>query len=108
MKKLALSLAVISALGLSACDSETIEDVQKEAEENGTAVKSLARIVFDPGAATPVLSIPNDLLLSETKDGTLNLPAENLVDADGNKLPVDYLNPSAAVGALDGRVHQQV
>lgn len=102
MKKLALSLAVISALGLSACDSETIEDVQKEAEENGTAVKSLARIVFDPGAATPVLSIPNDLLLSETKDGTLNLPAENLVDADGNKLPVDYLNPSAAVGALDG------
>jgi len=102
MKKLALSLAVISALGLSACDSETIEDVQKEAEENGTAVKSLARIVFDPGAATPVLSIPNDLLLSDTKDGTLNLPAENLVDAEGNKLPVDYLNPSAAVGALDG------
>ena len=102
MKKLALSLAVISALGLSACDSETIEDVQKEAEVNGTAVKSLARIVFDPGAATPVLSIPNDLLISETKDGTLNLPAENLVDADGNKLPVDYLNPSAAVGALDG------
>ena len=102
MKKLALSLAVISALGLSACDSETIEDVQKEAEENGTAVKSLARIIFDPGAATPVLSIPNDLLLSDTKDGTLNLPAENLVDAEGNKLPVDYLNPSAAVGALDG------
>lgn len=102
MKKLALSLAVISALGLSACDSETIEDVKKEAEENGTAVKSLARIVFDPGAATPVLSIPNDLLLSESKDGTLNLPAENLVDAEGNKLPVDYLNPSAAVGALDG------
>lgn len=102
MKKLALSLAVISALGLSACDSETIEDVQQEVAENGTAVKSLARIVFDPGAATPLLSIPNDLLLSGTKDGTLNLPAENLVDAEGNKLPVDYLNPSAAVGALDG------
>ena len=30
------------------------------------------------------------------------MPAENLVDAEGNKLPVDYLNPSAAVGALDG------
>lgn len=102
MKKLALSLAVISALGLSACDSETIEDVQKEVAENGTAVKSLARIVFDPGAAEPLLSIPNDLLLKDTKDGTLNLPAENLVDAEGNKLPVDYLNPSAAVGALDG------
>lgn len=102
MKKLALSLAIISALGLSACDTETIEDVQKEVADNGTAVKSLARIVFDPGAAEPLLSIPNDLLLSGTTDGTLNLPAENLVDEDGKKLPTDYLNPSAAVGALDG------
>ena len=102
MKKLALSLAVISALGLSACDSETIEDVQKEVIDNGTAVKPLARIVFDPGAAEPLLSIPNDLLLSGTTDGTLNLPDENLVDEDGNKIPTDYLNPSAAVGALDG------
>jgi len=102
MKKLALSLAIISALGLSACDSETIEDVQKEVIDNGTAVKPLARIVFDPGAAEPLLSIPNDLLLSGTTDGTLNLPDENLVDEDGNKIPTDYLNPSAAVGALDG------
>ena len=100
MKKLALSLAIISALGLSACDSETIEDVQKEVAGNGSAVKQLARIVFDPSDG--VLSIPNDLLLSGTKDGTLNLPDENLVDEDGNKLPVDYFNPSAAVGALDG------
>ena len=30
MKKLALSLAVISALGLSACDSESIEDVKQQ------------------------------------------------------------------------------
>ena len=97
MKKLALSLAVISALGLSACDSETIEDVKKEVIDNGTAVKPLARIVFDPGAAEPLLSIPNDLLLSGTTDGTLNLPDENLVDEDGNKIPTDYLNPSAAV-----------
>jgi len=100
MKKLALSLAIISALGLSACDSETIEDIQQEVIENGSAVKPLARIVFDP--SNGVLSIPNDLLLSGTTDGTLNLPAENLVDEDGNKLPTDYFNPSAAVGALDG------
>ncbi len=102
MKKLALSLAIISALGLSACDSETIEDVQNEVVENDSAVKPLARIAFDPGAAEPVLSIPNDLLYLDSTDGTLNLPDENLVDEDGNKLPVDYLNPSAAVGALDG------
>ncbi|TMM45945.1 VolA/Pla-1 family phospholipase [Colwellia ponticola] len=102
MKKLALSLAIISALGLSACDTETIEDVQQEVVDNGTAITPLARVVFDPGAAEPRLSIPNDLLLSGTTDGTLNLPAENLVDEDGKKLPVDYLNPSAAIGALDG------
>ncbi|TYK65208.1 VolA/Pla-1 family phospholipase [Colwellia echini] len=102
MKKLALSIAIISALSLSACNNETIEDVQQEVEENNSGITSLARIVFDPGAATPRLSIPNDLLLSGTIDGTLNLPDENLVDANGDKLPVDYFNPSAAVGALDG------
>ncbi len=102
MKKLALSLAVISALGLSACDSESIEDVKQEVAENGLEFKPLARVVYDPGAAKPRLSIPNDLLLSGTTDGTLNLPDENLVDEDGKPLPIDYLNPSAAVGALDG------
>ena len=100
MKKLALSLAIISALGLSACDSETIEDVKNEVAANGTAVTAQARIIFDP--ANSILSIPNDLLLSGTTDGTLNLPAENVVDEDGNKLATDYFNPSAAVGALDG------
>ncbi|PKH89302.1 VolA/Pla-1 family phospholipase [Colwellia sp. Bg11-28] len=93
MKKLALSLAIISALGLSACDSETIEDVQKEVADNGTAVTSLARVVFDPGAATPRLSIPNDLLFSGTQDGTLNLP---VADA------TDFSDPTVAMSALDG------
>ncbi|WP_019029399.1 VolA/Pla-1 family phospholipase [Colwellia piezophila] len=93
MKKLALSLAIISALGLSACDSETIEDVQKEVAENGSAVKSLARIVFDPGADEPRLSVPNDLLFSGSQDGTLNLP---VADA------TDFSDPKVAMSALDG------
>ena len=99
MKKLALSLAVISALGLSACDSETIEDVQKEVAENGTAVKSLARVVFDP--SNGVLSVPNDLLFSETTDGTLFMPGEK--DAAGKHLAApDYSDPKTALGVLDG------
>jgi len=102
MKKLALSLAIISALGLSACDSETIEDVQKEVAENGSSVKTLARVVFDPGAGAAGLSVPNDLLFSDTKDGTLNFPAENLVDEEGNPLQPDYLDPTVVMGALDG------
>lgn len=91
MKKLALSLAIISALGLSACDSETIEDVQKEVVENGTAVTPLARIVFDP--ANGVLSVPNDLLFSGSTDGTLNLPVKDATD---------FSDPTVAMSALDG------
>ncbi len=110
MKKLALSLAVISALGLSACDSETIEDVQKEVAENGTAVKSLARVVFDP--SNGALSVPNDLLFSDTPDGTLHIPVsrdkeDNIIsgekDEDGNEIESpNYADPSTALGALDG------
>ncbi len=110
MKKLALSLAIISALGLSACDSETIEDVQKEVAENGTGIKSLARIVYDP--ANGVLSVPNDLLFSESPDGTLHIPVAR--DKDGNIISGEkheegteiespnYAEPSTALGALDG------
>ena len=93
MKKLALSIAIISALGLSACNNESIEDVQKEVEANGTAIIESARIVFDPGADEPRLSIPNDLLFSDTKDGTLNLP---VADA------TDFGDPTVAISTLDG------
>lgn len=99
MKKLALSLAIISALGLSACDTETIEDVQQEVVDNGTAITPLARVAFDPGNG--VLSAPNDLLLSGTTDGTLFMPGEK--DAQGNEMESpDYADPSTALGALDG------
>ena len=91
MKKLALSLAIVSALGLSACDSETIEDIQKEVAENGSAVKPLARVVFDP--SNGVLSVPNDLLFSGSLDGTLNLPVEDATD---------FSDPTVAMSALDG------
>ncbi|OUR85060.1 hypothetical protein A9Q75_00280 [Colwellia psychrerythraea] len=110
MKKLALSLAVISALGLSACDSETIEDVQKEVAENGTAVKSLARVVFDP--SNGALSVPNDLLFSDTPDGTLHIPVSrdkegNIIsgekDEEGNEIESpNYADPSTALGSNDG------
>lgn len=91
MKKLALSLAIISAFGLSACNNETIEDVKKEVIDNGTGVTSLARVVFDP--ANGVLSVPNDLLFSGSLDGTLNLPVD---DAS------DFSDPTVAMSALDG------
>jgi len=91
MRKLAISLAVISALGLSACNDETIEDVQKDFEENGTPIVATSKVVFDP--ANGVLSIPNDLLFSDSKDGTLNLPV-----ADPNNIA----DPTVALSRLDG------
>ncbi|MBU2869376.1 VolA/Pla-1 family phospholipase [Colwellia sp. E2M01] len=99
MKKLALSIAIISALSLSACNNETIEDVQQDVAENGSAVTPLARVVFDP--ANGILSAPNDLLFLGTLDGTLSMPTEK--DAAGNEIEFpDYADPSTALGALDG------
>lgn len=91
MKKLALSLAIVSALSLSGCGSETIEDVKKNVEENGTPIVATSRVVFDP--ANGVMSLPNDLLFSGSQDGTLNPPVEN---------PIDVSDPAVAISGLDG------
>jgi len=91
MKKLVLSLAIVSALSLSGCGSETIEDVKKDFADNGTAIVASARVVFDP--ANGILSVPNDLLFTGTQDGTLNLPV-----ADST----DFSDPTVAMSALDG------
>jgi Pla-1/cef family extracellular lipase len=91
MKKLAISLAVISALSLSACNDETIEDVKKEAADNGTPLMATSRVIFDP--ANGILSVPNDLLFSGSTDGTLKLPVED---------PDNIADPTTALSRLDG------
>ena len=91
MKKLVLSLAIISALGLSGCGSETIEDVKKDFAENGTPVVAPARVIFDPAGG--VLSVPNDLLIQGSLDGTLNIPMDD---------PTDTADPYFALNGLDG------
>jgi len=91
MNKLILSFAIISALGLSGCGSETIEDVKNELPDNGTPVTAPARVIFDP--ANAIISVPNDLLFSGTLDGTLNLPVED---------PLNGSDPFVALSALDG------
>tara|TARA_R110000744_G_scaffold169699_1_gene287649 strand:- start:7 stop:2418 length:2412 start_codon:yes stop_codon:yes gene_type:complete len=93
MKKLVLSLAIASTLGLSACGDETIQDVEKEVVENGSAVTATARVKFDPAAGAAGLSIPNDLIFSGTVDGTLEIPVDD---------PTDGSDPFVAISALDG------
>lgn len=93
MNKLVLSLAIASTLGLSACEDETIKDVENKVAENGSAVKAMARVKFDPSAGAAGLSIPNDLIFSGTQDGTLEIPVED---------PTDGSDPFVAISALDG------
>ena len=93
MKKLVLSLAIASTLGLSACDDETIKDVENEVVDSGQAVTPTARVKFDPSAGAAGLSIPNDLIFSGTVDGTLEIPVAD---------PTDGSDPFVAISALDG------
>lgn len=91
MNKLTLCVAVAVALGLTGCGGDSLEDIKQETGNN--TVKPYSRVVFDPGAATPRLSVPNDLLFQGTTDGTLT--------TDSGTAP-DYTNPQVALGALDG------
>lgn len=87
MKKLFLSLAVTSALGLTGCLSDGDNAPVTHEEINISAT----RVVFDPGMGK--LTVPTDILLGGTTDGTLMLPVANRDN---------YADPSAAISALDG------
>jgi Pla-1/cef family extracellular lipase len=109
MNKLALSLAVALALGLTGCGGETLDEIKQE--EQGS-VKPLSRVVFDPAAATPRLSVPNDLLFQFPaatadgtplySDGTLYMPSERNAAGLPLAAPAYGSDPSTAIGALDG------
>ncbi|WP_372763174.1 VolA/Pla-1 family phospholipase [Pseudoalteromonas sp.] len=94
MKKMLLSLSVTAAL--AGCGGgETLEDVKNES----TPVIPSATVKFDP--ANGVISVPNDLLMSGTLDGTLNIPGE--LNAENESIPrAAYADPQLALGALDG------
>ncbi len=93
MNKLVLSITIASILGLSACDEESIKDVQKDVADNGPAVVEPARVVFDPAKGIEGLSVPNDLVFLGTKDGTLEIPVAD---------PTNGADPFVAASALDG------
>ncbi|MEZ7278871.1 VolA/Pla-1 family phospholipase [Pseudoalteromonas sp. 68 DY56-GL68] len=94
MKKMLLSLAVATAI--TGCGGgETLEDVKND----NPPIVPTATVKFDP--ANGVISVPNDLLMSGTLDGTLNIPGE----LDENNVSVEraaYADPQLALGALDG------
>lgn len=97
MKKLLISLAVGSALGLTGC-GDSINDLKNESSGENKPLVPLSRVVFDPTASR--VSVPNDLLFQGSTDGTLVMRGES--DAVPN-----YADPSVALGALDGWSTQQ-
>ncbi|MEO3678542.1 VolA/Pla-1 family phospholipase [Rheinheimera fenheensis] len=99
MNKLALSIAVALALGLTGCGGESLDDIK---QEEAGSVTPVSRVVFDPGASTPRLSVPNDLLFQGTTDGTLNMPGERNAAGVPLESPNYAGDPSTALGALDG------
>lgn len=106
MKKLAISIAITSLLGLSACDDTTLEDVQQESVNLKQQIAAQAAenaaprlsVVWDP--ANGNVSAPTDLLFSGTSDFTLEMPGETASKAAGED--VDFTNVSNVLGALDG------
>ncbi|MCS6232336.1 lipase [Shewanella baltica] len=87
MKRLILGVAIASALGLTGCGEDSYNDLKDKTEP----LVPESHMVFDP--ANSKVPLPNDLLFSGTKDGTLSIPGES----SGN-----YVDPQIALGALDG------
>lgn len=90
--KLALAL---SSLLLAACSSSSNSPRAVEQEparnDDGSVVTGIITARFDP--STGVIPFPNNLLLSGTRDLTLNPPVAN---------PANFADPAVALSAMDG------
>jgi dienelactone hydrolase len=87
--KLTLAMA-LSSLCLAACSSSS-NSSRAEPTPPPTPITSVLTARFDP--STGVVPLPNNLLLSGTRDLTLNPPVVN---------PANFGDPTAAISTLDG------
>lgn len=92
------SWIVAGSVILSSCGGDNSQTTVINPVIPGADESEKSTIVFDPGAG--VLALPNDLLFSGTTDGTLEPPDESDARAAGED--IDFSNPGAAIGAMDG------
>jgi hypothetical protein len=88
--RLTLALALSSSLFLAACSSSSNSPRAVDTPPP-TNVTSVLTARFDP--ATSTIPLPNNLLLSGTRDLTLNPPVAN---------PANFGDPLVAISSLDG------
>lgn len=92
--RLTLSLALTSLL-LAACSSSSnsprAADTPPATNNNGSPVTGVITAIFNPSAGQ--IPLPNNLLLSGTRDLTLNPPVAN---------PANFGDPLVAISSLDG------
>ena len=87
----------VGAVVLSSCGGNSSTTVINPVIPGADEIDK-STIAFDPSAG--VIALPNDLLFSGTTDGTLEPPDE--ADAKEAGEAVDFGNPGAAIGAMDG------
>lgn len=92
MKKILLTLSIATVL--TGC-GELFEEDKQDKNNNVPA----STVTFDP--ANGILSVPNDLLMSGTLDGTLNMPGELNTNNESISRAA-YADPQLGLGALDG------
>jgi Pla-1/cef family extracellular lipase len=90
MKRLIVSAAIISALGLAGCGGDTLEEIQQATPVD----KPFVRIVYDP--ANAAFSLPNDLAMTPPADFI-----DMTLNTEGSAT-FDPANPQHALSALDG------
>ncbi|WP_110456098.1 VolA/Pla-1 family phospholipase [Shewanella algidipiscicola] len=95
MKRLFLGVAIASALGMTGCSEDSVDQLADKTEP----LTPQSTIVFDP--ANGAVPLPNDLLFSGTLDGTITIPKSSDPDAP-SEANGDYTDATIAIGALDG------
>jgi pimeloyl-ACP methyl ester carboxylesterase len=93
MKNYKLISALLSAFLISACTSEPDDDLQDSIVEAtpDTVGALVPSALFDP--SNSIIPFPNNLLLSGSTDGTLNIPVAD---------DTDFSDPQVALNAIDG------